>query len=526
MEFLRLNLKTAVAALGVSIAVTGFAHAQNVTLKANDGSVSVEGELIEFTDGFYQIRTDLGLLRLSAERVTCEGEGCPKIAQVVADLTFTGSNTLGQGIMPLLLAGFASELNAEADVRNGPRPGTAVAELVADGGFGAILGTYLIESTNSDDAFDALLENRAQIGMSARRITPVEARALRAAGSGNMVDVRQERIVAIDPLTVIVNPANPVDTLKEEDVVRIFSGQVTNWSEVGGPDAPISVFSREPGSATRDFFDEFMMRGAVLTQSAITVADNNKMAAAVNEDPNGIGFVGYAFQRGAKPLALHQTCGILSAPSPFTAKTEEYPLDRRLYLYAREDTLTPDAEKFLDFATSPKADGAIAKAGFVNLGIVRRDGPLDAEKAQSLLDAAEDNYERGFIEKLIAERANWNQLSSTFRFSTGSSRLDIRGVADLPRLAEYLAEQPAGTEVAMVGFTDSDGAFEGNMALGQGRAQQVVSELTALAGPQVANIKFQAIGYGELMPAACNDTKEGKRINRRVEVWIRNPSAS
>lgn len=326
MDFPRLNFKATVAALGLALAVTGTAHAQSVTLKANDGSVSVEGELVEFADGFYQIRTDLGLLRLSAERVTCEGEGCPKIEQVVADLTFTGSNALGQGVMPLLLAGYASELNAEADVRNGPRAGTAIAELVGDGGFGAILGTYLIESTNSDDAFDALLENRAQVGMSARRITPVEARALRAAGSGNMVDVRQERIIAIDPLTVIVNPANPVDTLREEDVVRIFTGQVTNWSEVGGPDAPIAVFSRDPGSATRAFFDEFMMRGAVLTQTATTVEDNNKMAAAVNSDPNGIGFVGYAFQRGAKPLSLKLSCGILAAPSPFTAKTEEYPL--------------------------------------------------------------------------------------------------------------------------------------------------------------------------------------------------------
>lgn len=99
-------------------------------------------------------------------------------------------------------------------------------------------------------------------------------------------------------------------------------------------------------------------------------------------------------------------------------------------------------------------------------------------------------------------------------------------MADLPRLAGYLAEQPAGTEVALVGFTDSDGAFEGNMALGETRARQVAAEIEALAGPQLANIKFQALGYGELMPAACNDTREGKRINRRVEVWIRNPSAS
>jgi phosphate transport system substrate-binding protein len=411
-------------------------------------------------------------------------------------------------------------------VRNGPTPGDAVVELIGDGGFGSLIGTYLIESTTSDDAFDALLEKRTSVGLSARRIRPTEARALRAADAGNMVDVRQERIVAIDPLTVIVHPSNPIAIIRETDLAAIFSGQISNWNEIGGPDAPISVFSRAAGSATRDIFDERMMANATLSPSATSVEDNNQMAAAVNADPGAVGFVGFAFQRGAKPLSLALRCGILATPSAFASKTEEYPLDRRLYMYARADGLTPDAERFLDFATSSDADGAIAKAGFVDLGITRLEGPLPDDKTQSLRDGAIDQYERGFIETMVTERAKWDRLSSTFRFASGSSRLDPRGVADLARLGDYLADQPENTEIAIVGFTDNDGAFQGNMSLGLKRARQIAAELDGIAGPRLTGIKFQALGYGELAPAACNDTKDGKRINRRVEIWIRSPDAS
>ena len=138
-----------------------------------------------------------------------------------------------------------------------------------------------------------------------------------------------------------------------------------------------------------------------------------------------------------------------------------------------------------------------------------------------MMGSATDAYERNFATSLVDERVTWDRLSSTFRFASGSSRLDERGRADLDRLVEYLGTQPAGTEVAVVGFTDSDGAFDGNNALSVQRANQLAEELQSAGRGSLNNVNVVTKGYGELAPASCNDTAAGKRINRRVEIWIR-----
>ncbi len=516
-----------VTALALALGASGAATAQEVTLKANDGSASIRGVLIEYADGFYRIETELGVLRLAGSRMVCEGDACPDLGTVDADLVFAGSNTIGQGIMPLLMAGWAYSMDAEADVQNGPLEGSTVANLVADAGFGDPIGTYMIQSSTSDDAFTALLDGRADVGMSARRIRPSEARALRGDGAGNMVSVKQERIVAVDPVTVIVNPGNPVERISLEQLAAIYRGEITNWSELGGLDVPITVFARDGGSATGEYFVERVLGDAdAVSAEATLVEDNNEMAAEVNAAAGGIGFVGYAFQRGAKPLSLVSPCGITSTPSPFASKTEEYPLDRRLYLYARQDTLNDTVEEFFRYAVSEDADGVIAKAGFIDLGIARVSQDQTGGRMRDLIENTTDRYELSLMRDMLLEMMRWDRLSTTLRFASGSRSLDERGEIDLERLISYLETEPEGTEVALVGFTDSDGAFEGNRSLAIQRATQVAREIGSRAGDRLQHVDFQALGFGELSPAACNDTSEGKRVNRRVEIWIRGGTAT
>jgi phosphate transport system substrate-binding protein len=81
---------------------------------------------------------------------------------------------------------------------------------------------------------------------------------------------------------------------------------------------------------------------------------------------------------------------------------------------------------------------------------------------------------------------------------------------------------PAPPEFAVVGFTDSDGSFDANMALSVSRAEQVEQALRRVAGERLDGVEIVTRGYGELSPTACNDENTGKAINRRVEVWIRN----
>jgi phosphate transport system substrate-binding protein len=345
-----------------------------------------------------------------------------------------------------------------------------------------------------------------------------------------MVSPDQERIIAVDSMVVVTHPSNPVEQLSVDQLRGIFSGQITNWRQVGGPDKSITVVSRDPDSASYDFFMTYLFgdeKPNILPQAI--AADDQEMSNVVYLDQNAIGFVGYAFQRGAKPVTLVNDCGIAAAPDAFSAKTEEYDLSRRMYLYNREDNLDDASRSFLNFVVSKDADGVIGKSGFIDLGISRRAQDLtDSRATQLAAEAAayDAGFESSVVNEMLDEMAKYDRLSTTFRFKTGSSKLDERGMLDLARLIEYLEDMPSGTKVSLVGFTDSVGAFEANRNLSFGRAGAVLDEIRGNAQGRLDHVEFATAGFGEVAPSACNANDRGKAINRRVEVWISKDSAT
>lgn len=496
-----------------------------VVLKAADGSINLTGELVEFADDNYLIRTTLGELRISASRVRCEGEACPSIESADADIKIAGSDTIGIGLMPLLLSGYGSYLDAESSIVATENQDEVIAKYVADGGYGDELGSFLVTPSSSSDAFTALLDKSAQIGMASRRIQPDEARELKADGAGNMISPLQEHVVAVDSLVIVVHPENEVETISIEQLRGIYSGEITNWSELGGADASINVINRQENSGTNSVF-----KNAVFGEDANTVDDvgtvaesNPEVAALVYDDPAAIGFVGYAFQRGAKPLDLVNECGIQTTPDSFSAKTEEYPLQRRLYLYNRNDNLTDGTADFLAYATSSGADGVIAKSGFIDLGVKVREMEMEGPRAKQLLEPDVDAYESSVMREMLKQMLDFDRLSTTFRFATGSFRMDERSVVDMERLATFLETQPEGTTVMFAGFTDNVGAFDSNRTLSGQRASFAAKEFGEFAGDRIAQIEFESAGFGEIAPVACNTDDLGRSINRRVEVWIKQP---
>ncbi len=497
------------------------AISEQVNLRSDDGTINLSGEFIDFSDDHYVIRTALGEFRISAARVRCEGDACPTFETEAADLVFVGSDTLGQGLMPLLLSGYASYLDAEAAIKATGRDGEIIADLIGEGGFGDEIGTVLVTSTSSNNSFESLLAKEAMIGMSSRRIQPAEARALRDNGAGNMVSPNQEHIVAVDSLVVITHPSNAVAQISVEQLQDIYSGRVRNWKEIGGEDAPITVINRQQDSGTRSIFENGVFGQAAPVSSSQTIAENNNtMASLVNGDPNAIGYVGYAFQRGAKALSLVNECGMQTDPDAFSAKVEEYALQRRLYLYNRADQSADNVTDFLTFATSEYADGVIAKSGFIDLGVARKRQQMDGGRARALLDPNADAFEGGVMREMLSEMLNYDRLSTTFRFRTGSSNLDERAQIDMKRLVDFLELQPNGTKLLFVGFTDDVGPFESNRALSVKRSEQVARELREFGKDRLAGIEIAVSGYGEIAPSACNSSEKGRSVNRRVEVWI------
>ena len=529
----KLNKQLKMSAAGLALASAFLAPtgalAQDVTLISTDGTINVTGQFVSFENDTYVLRTALGDLRIAASSVICEGAACPTFETASADVVIKGSEAIGLGMMPLMMTGFAASQDADAEINN-TAAGESIATLIDDGGFGDEIGSYLVSSTSDNDAFQALLDGDAMIGMSSRRITADEARALRADGAGSMVSPEQERIVAVDSMVVVTHESNPVSQLSQEQLASIFSGEISNWSEVGGEDRPINVISYPEDTANFDYFMTYLYgeeRPTITPQGIAT--DDQALSNVMFHDRNAIGYLGYAFQRGAKPVQLLNECGISTQPDAFSAKTEEYELSRRMYLYNRADTIDAAGQSFLDYVMSDEADSVIGKSGFIDLGIVRRSqGDGDPRRA-SLIDEIA-RYDIGFegeiMTDMLEKMDEYDRLSTTFRFRVGSSRLDERAQLDMQRLINYLETQPAGTKVSVVGFTDDVGPFESNRNLAIERAGSVRDEILAAAGDRLAGIEMETFGFGEVSPSACNISERGRGINRRVEIWIANDNAS
>ncbi len=211
--------------------------------------------------------------------------------------------------------------------------------------------TFEIAAEGSSTAFTSLKSGTAQIGMSSRDVKDTEKAEL-----PGLV----EHIAGVDMIGVIVNKANGVEELTLEQVEGIFTGDIRNWSEVGGPDAEISVYTRNTSSGTYKSFQKLGMAGRDYGAETQKMAGNEQIAQEVGKNANGIGYVGLAYTGadGVKAVSVDGT-----AATPEMALT--YPLARKLYYYT-VGTPEGQAGEFLKWAKSAdEAAKIVEKVGFI-----------------------------------------------------------------------------------------------------------------------------------------------------------------
>ena len=307
----------------------------------------------------------------------------------------------------------------------------------------------------------------------------------------------------------------------------IFSGTVTNWSQLGGADAPINLYAPDDSSGTLQTFGSLVLGpfDVDVTSDARRFVNNIALSDAVSTDVNGIGVTGAAYERAAKALPIRQGCGILSYPTTFGMKAEEYPLSRRLYLYTPPTDVSAHASQLVEFATSDAAQQILSEVGFVNQTIERTS--LNDEGGRvlhGLLDEQEVPFQD--FREMLRELRGAERTSLTLRFATGGSQLTPKSQRDLERLANLVANGEFGNkEILLVGFTDSVGKFSLNRALSFRRAGSVETQLrTAVPQGALEGIAIRSLGYGEMLPVGCNTDIQGRSANRRVEIWLADPA--
>jgi phosphate transport system substrate-binding protein len=178
--------------------------------------------------------------------------------------------------------------------------------------------TFEVQAHGTKTAFEDMTAGKCDIGMASRQIKPDEARQCALAGLGDMFSPACEKLLGLDGIAVFVNRTNPVNALTKEQIADIFSGAITDWSQVGGRSGPISLYAPDDKSGTFDMFHSLVLGTKPLSPQASRYENSAKLSDEVAADPNGIGFAGMAFVRGGKPLAISAAGTRPLLPTPFT----------------------------------------------------------------------------------------------------------------------------------------------------------------------------------------------------------------
>jgi phosphate transport system substrate-binding protein len=242
-------------------------------------------------------------------------------------ISIKGSDTLGAKLVPQLAESFSSKNKG------------VKFEIAAEG---------------SSTAFPALANGTAHIGMSSRKAKPEEITAARAKG------IKLKEVEAChDMIVVVVNKANPLKALTKDQVAKIFTGQVKDWSEVGGSPGPISIYTRNTSSGTYKDWQTLAMKGRNYADGSQKMAGTEQIAEEVAKNKNGIGYVGLAF---AKKSGVHDVT--IDGVQPVAANATKYAYSRACYYYIPE-TAEATAKAFVDFATSAEGQKIAERLGFV-----------------------------------------------------------------------------------------------------------------------------------------------------------------
>jgi len=409
-------------------------------------------------------------------------------------LSIHGSNTIGATLAPALVSGYLQSLGAtNIELLAGQENESRIwAQL---GQYGQVVKVD-INAHGSGTGFRGLKAGLAHIAAASRPAKKTEVDSL--SQMADLTSEQSEHIIGIDGLAIILHRHNPIKELSVQQIAEIFTGQITNWSELGGRFGKITLYSRDDKSGTWDSFKRMVLGKGKLAASALRFEANDDLSDHVSGDVNGIGFVGLPSVRQAKMIAVSDGLSKALKPTQLTISTEDYALSRRLYFYTDNDSTNPHVNDFIQYVQSPAGQRIVASNGFI------------AQHIEAVEPAGYSDLPADF-QRLTDDG---KRLTVNFRFKQGSAKLDNRGLRDIQRLVTFSLEHP-GHKLVLIGFGDEKKSQQRSQLLSKLRAMAVRRELVK----QGIYPKF-SYGYGAQLPVASNLREVGRLKNRRVEVWL------
>ncbi|MFT4151340.1 MAG: phosphate ABC transporter substrate-binding/OmpA family protein [Paracoccaceae bacterium] len=486
------------AAVFAALVVPAASLAQDVTLTSRDGSLSLAGTLNGFDGEYYRIDTSYGLLTVDGQGVLCDGPGCPDLIAPRATIRLVGDADAGAALLPGLFHAFAKARGL--DFTTAPGPGFAAT--ITDPATKAVLADISFHPESPQDAHRDMVAGRAELMVASATEQDLGARPL-----------------ATDALVAIVAPGNPLPRISSTDLARALAGEVANWAEVGGPDMPLVLHALASGA---DLQTALTRRLGKTVATSVAHPDLASLAAAVARDPWALAVTGRAEAGAARILPLTDSCGFPLLPTALAVKAEDYPLSLPLHLLTPRRRLPLVAREFLEFLSTPPAQQAIASAGYIDRSPERQPMTADGLRLINAIQGAGEETTLADLKRLVDVMDGADRLSLTFRFQDGAATLDTTSQQNLTDLAELLEAGAFSHEtLILAGFSDGSGAAATNLDLSRDRAQAVRDALQK-AAPDLPEDRLPRVAaFGEALPMACDETGPGRRLNRRVELWLK-----
>jgi len=214
---------------------------------------------------------------------------------------------------------------------------------------------FEIAAEGSTTAFKTLLDGTADIGMSSREIKPEEVKLFES----QQIQLHKH-LVAYDCHMIVVNANNPVNNLTAKQIEGLFTGDITNWKDVGGNDAPVALRTRNTSSGSYKDFMRVAMNGRSYAAGSVKLGGGESPVQEVAKDVNAITYCGIAYAKanGIKTISIN---GI----SPPTDRANDYPYIRPCFYFIRSDASLA-AKAFVEWATqSAEAKTIVRKVGFL-----------------------------------------------------------------------------------------------------------------------------------------------------------------
>lgn len=209
----------------------------------------------------------------------------------------------------------------------------------------------------------ALINGTTQICQASRPMKDEEKASVKQQRNNEAVEIP----VALDALAVYLSKDNPIEHLDMEQVSRIFRGQVTNWKDVGGNNAPILLYGRENNSGTYVFFKEHVLKNADFAEKYQALPGTAAVINAVQKDLGGIGYGGIGYAKDVKTIAIRKDAGSDPiSPTMENVLNNSYPLSRQLFWYTAGQA-TGTMKDFLDWVLSPDGQKIVTDVGYYPL---------------------------------------------------------------------------------------------------------------------------------------------------------------